>query len=352
MEKMTKIERVAAAVSGERPDRVPYSFWTHLPGIDLDPVLLAEKTYEFYKEYDIDVIKTMNNGMYAVEDFGCTVDYSEIQKGGTAKITSTPVAAPDDWDKIDVCSIDKGSLRRELYSLELLLDRLSSSGEEVPVLFTVFSPLTIADKLSAKKMLQHIAEGHGDKVKAALEKIARTTGALAECAIELGASGVFFASQMSNYDVMTADMYREYGEPYDRQVLEHCSGGWMNTLHAHGGNIIFEVLKDYPVQVFNWHAWESLPSVAAVHALTGKCLMGGMNRMDITHGERNAVTEQIFQCCSLMGGRNIILTPGCVIRYPLDKAMLHFIRTTKDEVEASLCAEAHASAELSVSFGA
>ena len=89
-----------------------------------------------------------------------------------------------------------------------------------------------------------------------------------------------------------------------------------------------------------------------MHALTGKCLMGGMNRMDITHGERNAVTEQIFQCCSLMGGRNIILTPGCVIRYPLDKAMLHFIRTTKDEVEASLCAEAHASAELSVSFGA
>ena len=154
MEKMTKIERVAAAVSGERPDRVPYSFWTHLPGIDLDPVLLAEKTYEFYKEYDIDVIKTMNNGMYAVEDFGCTVDYSEIQKGGTAKITSTPVAVPDDWDKIDVCSIDKGSLRRELYSLELLLDRLSASGEEVPVLFTVFSPLTIADKLSAKKMLQ------------------------------------------------------------------------------------------------------------------------------------------------------------------------------------------------------
>ena len=140
MEKMTKIERVAAAVSGKKPDRVPYSFWTHLPGIDLDPVLLAEKTYEFYKEYDIDVIKTMNNGMYAVEDFGCTVDYSEIQKGGTAKITSTPVAVPDDWDKIDVCAIDKGSLRRELYSLELLLDRLSSGGEEVPVLFTVFSP--------------------------------------------------------------------------------------------------------------------------------------------------------------------------------------------------------------------
>lgn len=348
MEKMTKIERVAAAVSGEKPDCVPYSFWTHLPGIDLDPLLLAEKTYEFYKEYDIDVIKTMNNGMYAVEDFGCTVDYSEIQKGGTAKITSTPVNDPEDWEKIDVCDIDKGSLHRELYSLELLLERLNADGEDVPVLFTVFSPLTIADKLSAKKMLSHIEEGHGDKVKAALENIARTTGALAERAIELGAAGVFFASQMSNYNVVSADMYKEYGAPYDKQVLACCECGWMNTLHAHGADIIFEVLKDYPVQVFNWHAWESLPSVAAVHALTGKCLMGGMNRMDITRGDRNAVTEQIFQCCSLMGGRNIILTPGCVIRYPLDTKMLHFIRTVKDDVEAAFRAGIHETEAVSL----
>lgn len=342
----TKTERVRAAVAGERTGRIPYSFWTHLPGIDLDPELLAEKTYEFYKEYDIDVIKTMNNGMYAVEDFGCTVDYSEIKKGGAAKLTSTPISRPEDWDKIEECSVEKGSLARELYSLRLLLERLKKDGEDAPVLFTVFSPMTIADKLSAKKMLAHIEEGHGDKVKAALERIARTTAALAERAIELGAAGVFFASQMSNYDAVSADMYREYGAPYDRLVLARCSGGWMNTLHAHGGNIIFEILKDYPVQVFNWHAWESLPSVAAVRALTGKCLMGGMNRMDITNGDRNAITEQIYQSCTLTGGRGLILTPGCVIRYPLDKEVLHFIRTVKDEVEAFLYEEAYASAPV------
>ena len=32
------------------------------------------------KKYDFDFVKTMNNGMYAIEDFGCTVDYSEIVK--------------------------------------------------------------------------------------------------------------------------------------------------------------------------------------------------------------------------------------------------------------------------------
>ena len=46
---MTKRERIQAAVKGTKPDKLPYSLWTHLPGIDLDPALLAEKTYEFYK---------------------------------------------------------------------------------------------------------------------------------------------------------------------------------------------------------------------------------------------------------------------------------------------------------------
>ena len=97
---MTKRERIQAAVKGTKPDKLPYSLWTHLPGIDLDPALLAEKTYEFYKTYDVDFIKTMNNGMYPIEDFGCEIDYSEIAKGGVAKVTKTPVKEAADWLKL------------------------------------------------------------------------------------------------------------------------------------------------------------------------------------------------------------------------------------------------------------
>ena len=100
-----KRERIQAAVQGTQPDKLPYSLWTHLPGIDLDPVLLAEKTFEFYKNYDVDFIKTMNNGMYAIEDFGCTVNYSDIQNGGVVKLVSSPVKEPADWLKLTPCSI-------------------------------------------------------------------------------------------------------------------------------------------------------------------------------------------------------------------------------------------------------
>lgn len=332
---MTKKERCMAAVKGERPDRVPYSLWSHMPGIDLDPLAITEKTYEFYKTYDVDFIKTMNNGMYAIEDFGCTIDYSEIAKGGVAKVTHTPICEPADWSKLSVCSFEKGSLARELDYLDRILAKVK--GEEVPVIFTVFSPITTADKVSSKKLIEHIRSGHGEEVKAALQVIMETTIALTQEAIRRGADGVFFASQMSTYDQMTDEEYLEYGKPYDLPVLEaaNAAGGWMNTIHCHGNNIMFDVLKDYPVQVFNWHAWETLPELDEAYQLSGKCLMGGLKRTDITNCDKNAIQNQIFNCFKQTGGKHLILTPGCVIRYPLNDEMLAYIKKTKDTVEAS-----------------
>ena len=62
--------------------------------------------------------------------------------------------------------------------------------------------------------------------------------------------------------------------------------------------------------------------------------MGGLNRTDITNRNFGAVQNQIYRCFKQMGGRHQILTPGCVIRYPLDDEMLRFIGETRTEVEA------------------
>ena len=331
---MTKRERIRAVVEGREPDKLPYSFWTHLPGIDLDLERLAEETYKFYRTYDVDFIKTMNNGMYAIEDFGCEIDYSEVLKGGVAHVVKTPIHQAEDWYKLSVCPVDKGSLARELKSLALLLEK--TKQEDVPVIFTVFSPITTANKLSGGTLRQYLADGHGEAVHHALKIITETTCQVAKRAIELGADGIFFAAQSSTYDFMTAEEYEEYGVPYDMEVLEAAKDGWMNTIHAHGPNIMLELLKNYPVDVFNWHAWETYPAVDEASLVTGKCLMGGLNRTDITQCNRNAIRHQIFECFKMMKGRGQILTPGCVIRYPLDTKMLGFIKTTKEEIEQKM----------------
>ena len=333
---MDKNERIKAAVTGNEVDVLPYAFWTHLPGIDLDAEKLAETTYNFYKKYDIDFIKTMNNGMYPIESWGGEVDFSGILTGGVAKLVNSPISCVDDWKKISPANINEGSFARELKSLDLLLKKVKG---EAPVIFTVFSPLTIANKLSKNKVLEHIEQGGGEVIHQALSAIAQTMAAMAAKAIDMGAAGVFFASQTSSYDVTTAKVYREYGKKYDVEVIKAASAGWLNTLHAHGGNIIFEILKDYPVDVFNWHAWETLPGLEEARDLTGKCLMGGLKRFDITEGNRNEIGDQIYNCIKLLKKHKHILTPGCVIRYPLDEEMLRYIKEAKEDIEKTLMAK-------------
>lgn len=331
---MTKKERIAAAIRGEEVDRVPYSLWSHLPLIDLDPVQNAEHTYDFYKTYDVDILKTMNNGMYSVEDFGAVADYSEIAKGGVAKIVSTPIKNPSDWLFLRPVSVNQGALAREQEYLRLLLDKIKG---EAPVVFTVFSPLTTAFKLSPDLMKQ-VENGYEKEVKEGLRAITETTCALVQRVIEMGADGIFFATQLSSYAVAEESFYREYGMPYDLAVLS-ASSGWCNVLHAHGKDIMFPLLRKYPVQIFNWHAWESLPTIDEARTLTGKCIMAGLERMDITEGKKNEIEYRIYETLKQTGGRHLILSPGCVIRYPLDEEMLTFVRKAKNEIEEKLFAE-------------
>ena len=69
---MTKKERIQAAIRGEKPDKMPYSFWTHMPGTDLDPEAISQKTYEFYKKYDFDFVTVM---------YVCNVDEASAVNG-------------------------------------------------------------------------------------------------------------------------------------------------------------------------------------------------------------------------------------------------------------------------------
>lgn len=333
MEAMTKKERIRAAINKQPTDKLPYSFWTHMPGDDLEPQVIAQKTYDFYKEYDLDFIKMMNNGMYSTEDFGCVADYSEIKKGGAAKLVYSPVSAAEDWAKLSCPDIHKGAYGRELEHLRLLLGKVNG---EAPIIFTVFTPITTANKICRNTLMEQIHAGYGTDIKKGMDVITKTTCELVKEVIRMGADGIFFASQMATYDKMDDILYEEFGKPYDLQVLEAAKDGWFNVLHAHGDNIIFDILKTYPVNAFNWHAFETLPDLVEARDMTGKCLVGGIKRYSITDCKRNEIQNEIYTCLKELKGIGHILTPGCVVRYPLDKETLSFVRKAKEDIELNL----------------
>jgi len=84
-----------------------------------------------------------------------------------------------------------------------------------------------------------------------------------------------------------------------------------------------ELLADYPVAALNWHVGETPPTIADYRARGGrKPVVGGLRRMPITAGDRAAVRADLAAVLAADSGRGVILSPGCVIRHPVDRALL------------------------------
>ncbi|WP_203072835.1 uroporphyrinogen decarboxylase family protein [Falsiroseomonas ponticola] len=314
---MTPADLVRATIAGERTPRPAFSFWTHFPGIDLDPDAIARETVAFTRATGADFVKSMPNGLYVVEDWGVRADYSEIAAGGVAKVTASPIQAPEDWTRVKRLDPTAGVLGRELRHLGLLVEAL---GPAVPVLATVFSPVTIAKKLIGGNGFATHLRDHPALVQAAMAEMAETTAAFSRAAIALGCAGVFFAVQDATSAVGDAAYRRDF-LAHDLAALEGAKAGWFNAVHMHGDDILFDLLSDLPVPVLNWHIGETAPSIAQYRAAGGrKPILGGLRRTPITQGDMNAIEDDLAAIRA--SGDGVLISPGCVIRHPVDTALL------------------------------
>ncbi len=324
---MNKKGKIKKAINREPVSEIPYAFWSHLPGTDLDAEKIAEATIDLYRKYDLDFIKTMNNGMYVIEDYNVEIDHSKVKKGGVSELIETPIKEASDWEKVTPLDVTKGAYARELEYARLVKEEV---GDEVPITVTVFSPLTIADKLSKGRVFNDIEAGNGESVKVALESFQDTVIDFIKELENIGIDGIFFAAQSASYEKTTFGLYAEYGKPYDLKVLEAAENMWFNIIHAHGEGIMMPLLRDYPVDIFNWHGGEFLPDFEQVMVETEKPIMTGLPRPDITAGNYNELSDSIFKVIAATEGKGLVITPGCVINHPFDEEVLQYI---VDEIE-------------------
>jgi len=317
-----KRERVERALACREVDRPPYSFWSHFPGIDLDPEALIRHTLGLVAALELDFVKAMSNGLYCVEDWGVRADYGAISQGGVAQVVGTPVREPADWQRIGRLPLTAPALARELRHLAGLVAAL---GRPMPLLATVFSPLTVAHKIAGAALARHVSEAP-QRVLDALERIALTMADFTREAVALGCAGVFFAVQDADPDHFDDAAYARFGEPFDRLVLGAAAAGWFNVVHMHGERILFDRLKTYPVTALNWHVGETEPSIAAYRRAGGKMpIVGGLRRDALTRRDMAAVRVDLDRLFAADGGRGILASPGCVIRHPVDMDFLKIV---------------------------
>jgi len=311
MKPMTKRERLTAAIAGQQVDRPPVALWRHFPMDDRHSDQLAESQLLFQRLYDWDVMKVSPTSSFQVEDWGVT-DFFTGDPEGSYDQNQFPVQSPQDWAQLPLLNAGSGALGRQVRCLEILGEALRGEPDQVPFIQTVFSPLSQAKKLASLDRMLVAMRSEPRSLKAGLETITRSTIAFIEAAKRTGMAGIYYAVQFASYLNMSEDEYREFGEPYDRRVLESLDGTWLNMMHIHGLDPMFDLLSEYPVQAINWHDQESLPSLAQAQVRTDKLLVGGLDQKTVMCGSIADVQAKSAAALAQTGGKQFMLGVGCV----------------------------------------
>lgn len=314
-------------MKGEEVDRVPVSLWKHWPVDDETPAGLAAVTISWQREFDFDLVKFMPTGTYGIEDWGAETVY-EPNYRGVRTVIKFGVTALEQWPRLKQLDVTRGYLGNQIEALRLTAAELKN---EVPILQTLFSPLTTARKLAGDRIFTDLRLNPAI-FKEGLQIIAETTARFALESIRAGAHGLFFASQCDTYRLLTEAEYQEFGQSYDLMVLKAVEGeAELNMVHAHGEDIMFDLMAAYPVQALNWHDRLTWPSLKEAQDRFSGLLVGGVNEWQtLLTGPEEAIRAEIQEAIVQTGGRRLMVGPGCVI--PGHTPLRH-VRAAREAVE-------------------
>jgi len=312
MKQMSRRERIQAAINRQAVDRVPYAVWRHFPAVDRSPAGLAQATLRFHDHYGSDFLKITPHGGYAVEAWGC-VEAEEVLPDGHRACASCAVKTADDWKRIrplDPLSAEGYSQQIETI-VRMGFDRRIG---DAPVLPTIFSPMSIAKKLSGTRLAADIKE-HPGLVKDALDAIAETITKFCDAALTEGMSGIFYSIQAASRSAHAEEVYAEFGEPHDRRILESFADRSMLTIvHCHGDALMFDRLATLPGHAWNWDDRRTPPTLAEARAKLPGAVIGGLDQWaTLRDGTPEASLAQAKDAIAQTGGTGLIVGPGCVL---------------------------------------
>ncbi|MBK9713579.1 MAG: uroporphyrinogen decarboxylase [Kouleothrix sp.] len=307
---MTKRDRLAAAVRGEQTDRPLVALWRHFPTDDADATQLALSALAFQTQYDWDFVKLTPASNYSVDGWGTRVAYRGHPEG-TSEYVARPIAGPQDWGRLQPLDPQSGSLGQQLTAIRAAREL---AGPDIPIIETVFSPLSQAKNLVGGGLDVVHLRRHRAAFQQALEVIAETTVRFVQAALAAGADGIFYAMQRASADFLSEAEYREVARPLDLRVLEAAQAATFNLLHLHGLNTYFDMVADYPAHALNWHDRDTGPTLAEGARRFPGMVVGGLSQRDLVEGTPDSVRALAREAIESLGGRPLCLSTGCVMQ--------------------------------------
>ncbi len=144
--------------------------------------------------------------------------------------------------------------------------------------------------------------------------VAESLAAFSRKAVEMGASGIYFAASGAEPTMLTKDEYRRFVHDHDVAVLSAVEDAPMNVLHVHGTDVYLDLFMDYPANCLNWPAHHSAYPISAVRKMTDKCLVAGIDeRGPIALGKMRATITQMNDSLAQAGRQRFMFGTECTI---------------------------------------
>jgi uroporphyrinogen decarboxylase len=305
--------RVKAALGMTVADRPPVGAWGHTYREEWSPEQLAAITVERARKFGWDFVKFQPRATCFAEAFGSKYHAANHKLKGPV-LDEAAVPDLDSWGSVALRN--RKALDDQAVSIGIVAREL---GPSVPVIQTVFSPITIGGYLVGKSKSRIVRElrKHPEMVRPALERIADGLVEFIEKSVAAGAAGVFYAiSGYASKDAMPDAVYRELVLPLDMRVLRRLpKGAWFNVLHLCGSNLNFELAKEMPVQAVSWSIHnQGNPSLAEGRRISGLPVMGGLGqRASLLYGPPSEVDAEAKRAMADAGRSGLLLAPGCSV---------------------------------------
>src|SRR5260370_11474773 len=170
-------------------DRRPVGAWGHTYREEWSAEGLASISVKRARQFGWDFVKFQPRASSLAEAFGSAYKPAGHPFKGPV-LLSAAVPDLDSWRKVEL--VNRKALDDQVESIGLVAREL---GSEVPVIQTVFSPITVGGYLVGKSSARVRRElrQHPELVRPALDRIAEALVDFSRRSVKAGAAGVFYA---------------------------------------------------------------------------------------------------------------------------------------------------------------
>lgn len=307
---MTKTERVEKTLAGTEVDRPPISFWYHFGVQHEGGERIAELSLEFFRYYDLDYLKLMNDYYYPMPD-------------GLLEVRNQ-----EDLGKIKRFDPEQCDWKEQLKAIDIIARELDGKAYFID---TIFEPWQVLLRNLAGEHLPRLVRDEPDALLGALDVITDNIIAYCKEALKRGCAGIFL-STFGAEKQMPREQYLKFAKPFVRRILEETKNdGFMNTVHVHDYGIFTDDVIDLPAHIISYEDRDdSNPSIPEMKKRFPGSIMAGLDKRRMTRVTPADAIRNAKEGMELGGKSRFLLAPGCSFEtwlYPASaKGMVDYVK--------------------------